>query len=79
MAKFQILDVRKDVNSKTQEEYYLMQAFGNVQKFGKVSKEAITIRLGDRSLYLQYSTKIGKTVELNIVLPYSDYSYSLAV
>jgi len=79
MAKFLILDVSKEVNSKTQEEFYIMQVFGDIQKFGKVCKQAITVRLNYVESFHKYQGFIGKTIELNIVLPYSDYSYSLAV
>ena len=78
MAKFLILDVTIEVNSKTQEEFFIMQAFGYVQKFGKISKQAITIRLNGKDSYSNYCASIGKHVELDIILPHSDYSYSLS-
>ena len=77
MTKFLILDVSKEVNSKTKEEFFIMQAFGSVQKFGKISNQAITIRLDGKDSYSKYGSLIGKHVELDIVLPHSDYSYSL--
>jgi len=77
MTKFLILDVTKEVNTKTEEEFFIMQAFGSVQKFGKISKQAISIRLDGKESYVKYCALIGKHIELNIVLPHSDYSYSL--
>ena len=78
MAQYLILDVTREVNGKTNESFFVMQVFGNVQKFGKVSKQAITIRLKSNNDFTFYQSLIGETIDLDIVLPHSDYSYSLA-
>jgi len=78
MAKFLILDVAVEENAKTGDQFFVMKAFGQVQKFGKVSNNTITIRLRDIDEFNKYKQLIMKTVDLDIVLPFSDYSYTLS-
>jgi len=74
---FLLLDVSSETNTKTQETFNMLKVFGEVSKFGKISKEAITVRI-DMADIAKYKPLIGKQIDLNIVLPHSDYSYSLA-
>ncbi|HIP03020.1 MAG TPA: hypothetical protein EYG75_05855 [Campylobacterales bacterium] len=78
MSKFLILDVSVEENVKTGDQFFIMKAFGKVQKFGKVSNQTISIRLKDIDEFNKYKQQIMKTVDLNIVLPYSDYSFMLS-
>ena len=62
MTKFLLLDVSSQTNHKTSEQFYILKAFGDIQKYGKISKEAISIRLNGINDYNKYKDQIGKTV-----------------
>ena len=78
MSKWLLLDATTEVNTKNQESFSVLKVFGTVSKFGKSSKEAIVIRIDTPEELNKFKPMIGKEIELDIVLPHSDYSYSLA-
>ena len=76
--KFLLLDTSSETNEKSGDTYNMLKVFGEVSKFGKTTKEAIAIRVDSVQELEKYRQFIGKEIELNIVLPHSDYTYNLS-
>jgi len=65
-----ILDKRVDKNPKTGKAKNVLLVLVDVVKYGQVLKQGIEVQIDDVNKY-----KVGSTIDLDILLPYSEYSY----
>ena len=73
IMKVTILDARTDTNSKTGEVKNVLLVLASVLKFGTIKKQGIEVVVtGSLDNY-----DIGEDMDLDIVLPYSEYPYKL--
>ena len=75
MMKFQVLELEE--REKDGIKYYYVNGLGDFYQFGKMKKATVDIEI-NKAYYDKLKEMIGKTVDLDVLIPKPTYPLKLA-